>query len=88
MAEIGRHLGMSHTALNDIVRDHRLPEHPSALSSGSARDLVRLCRRSGDADGVSPGAAGMVTGWLSTNTDLSMVASAFGLDPLAHVRSR
>ena len=25
-----------------------------------------------------------VIGWLSLNTDLSMVASAFGLDPLAH----
>jgi beta-lactamase class A len=25
-----------------------------------------------------------VLGWLSLNTDLSMVASAFGLDPLAH----
>jgi beta-lactamase class A len=25
-----------------------------------------------------------VMGWLSLNTDLSMVASAFGLDPLAH----
>lgn len=85
VAETGRHLGMLQTALNDIVRDHRLPEHPSALSSGSARDLVRLCRMLGDADGVSPGAAGMVTGWLSTNADLSMVASAFGLDPLAHV---
>lgn len=85
VAETGQRLGMTQTALNDIVRDNRLPEHPSALSSGSASDLVRLCRALDGADGVSRGASGMVTGWLSTNTDLSMVASAFGLDPLAHV---
>ncbi len=85
IAETGQRLGMTHTALNDIVRDKRLPEHPSALSSGSARDLVRLCRVLDEADGVSRGASGKVTGWLSTNTDLSMIASALGLDPLAHV---
>jgi beta-lactamase class A len=84
VAETGQRLGMSQTALHDIVRDHRLPEHPSVLSSGSARDLVRLCRLLETADEIPPGICGMVTGWLSTNTDLSMVTSAFGLDPLAH----
>jgi beta-lactamase class A len=85
VAETGQRLGMTQTALNDIVRDNRLSEHPAALSSGSARDLVRLCRVLDEADGVSRGASDKVTGWLSTNTDLSMVASAFSLDPLAHV---
>ena len=37
-----------------------------------------------EARDISVNAAGQVRGWLSTNTDLSMVASAFGLDPLAH----
>ena len=46
---------------------------------------MRLCRALDRADGVSRGASDKVKGWLSTNTDLSMVASAFGLDPLAHV---
>ncbi|MCZ3387818.1 MAG: class A beta-lactamase-related serine hydrolase [Actinomycetia bacterium] len=84
VAATGRRLGMTKTALHDIVRDHRLPEHPPALSSGSAKDLVHLCRLLDDADQVSPAVSGQVTKWLSTNTDLSMVASAFGLDPLAH----
>ena len=75
---------MGNTALHDKVRDHRLPKHPPALSTGSATDLVRLCEVLENADGVSPGVSSKVTAWLSINCDLSMVASAFGLDPLAH----
>jgi len=85
VSDTGRRLGLRRTALHDIVRDHRLPEHPQSLSSGSARDLVRLCRVLHDSSEISPGVCSKVTGWMSTNTDLSMVASAFGLDPLAHV---
>ena len=33
---------------------------------------------------MSPEVSQRVVGWLSLNSDLSMVASAFGLDPLAH----
>lgn len=80
----GRRLGMTTTALHDIVRDQRLPEHPPVLSSGSAGDLVHLCQLLDDADELLPAVANRVTSWLSINTDLSMVASAFGLDPLAH----
>ena len=61
-------------ALHDVVRDHRGPEHPPTLSTGTADGLVDLV-----AD-LHP----QVQAWLRTSTDLSMVASAFALDPLAH----
>lgn len=83
----GRRMGMTQTALHDIVRDDRSPNHPSALSSGTASDLVLLCQNLAGEREVSPAVSSQVARWLSTNTDLSMVASAFGLDPLAHVDS-
>lgn len=79
-----RRLGLTRTALHDIVRELRGPEHPPALSTGTAAELVQLFTTLHLADGISAGAAQQVRQWLSTNTDLSMVASAFGLDPLAH----
>jgi beta-lactamase class A len=36
---------------------------------------------------VSPTVSEQVNAWLATGVDLSMVASAFGLDPLAHAPS-
>jgi beta-lactamase class A len=41
-------------------------------------------RRLGEGRAVSARADALVSGWLSLDTDLSMVASAFDLDPLAH----
>lgn len=79
-----RRLGMSKTALHDVVREHRGPEHPAALSTGTAAELVQLFTMLNEASDISPTAAQLVRQWLSTNNDLSMVASAFGLDPLAH----
>jgi beta-lactamase class A len=61
-------------ALHDVVRDRRGPEHPPTLSTGTAAALVDLVRD------LSP----RVRTWLRAGTDLSMVASAFALDPLAH----
>ncbi len=67
-------LGMTATALHDEVRDLRTADDPPRLASGSPAELsllmTRLPRRALD--------------WLATGVDLSMVASAFGLDPLAH----
>ena len=79
-----RRLGMTKTALHDVVREHRGPEHPAALSTGTAAELVQLFTMLDEASDISPTAAQQVRQWLSTNNDLSMVASAFGLDPLAH----
>lgn len=84
VAATARRLGLTQTGLHDVVRDHRGPEHPPALSTGNAAELVELFTMLDEARDISVNAAGQVRGWLSTNTDLSMVASAFGLDPLAH----
>jgi beta-lactamase class A len=84
VAETARRLGLQTTRLHDLVRDERAAEHPPHLSSSNAADLVRLIAAIHDGHVLSKSAAKGVQEWLSTNTDLSMVASAFGLDPLAH----
>ncbi|NGN93633.1 serine hydrolase [Nocardioides sp. KC13] len=60
--------------LHDSVRDVRTPEDPPMLSIGCAADWVSYFR--------TPHPT--VMSWLAASTDLSMVSSAFGLDPLAH----
>lgn len=61
------------------ARDLTIPGTPPTLSRASAASLIGFVRRLYDGS-VSP----LVEEWLSLNTDLSMVASAFGQDPLAH----
>lgn len=78
-------LGLTATALHDEVRDARGPQHPGQLSTGSASELAGLLRRLA-ADRVgSRGVGPQVLRWLTPGVDLSMVAGAFGHDPLAHV---
>ncbi|MBC7762091.1 MAG: serine hydrolase, partial [Candidatus Saccharibacteria bacterium] len=77
-------LGLSRTALLDLVRDHRDPDDAPQLSIGSPAELSWLfsaLARGQVADAVT---SQRVLGWLSHNADLSMVSSAFGLDPLSH----
>lgn len=77
---IGPPAGPRALALLDRVRDRRGPEHPPTLSTGSGSTLAALML-----DLLAdPGVGARVLGWLRLNTDLSMVAAAFGLDPLAH----
>jgi len=71
-------LGLRVSALHDRVRDERTAAHPPTLSSGSAAELSRFFARPRDR------VAARVLDWLGLGVDLSMVASAFGLDPLAH----
>jgi beta-lactamase class A len=78
-------LGVVHTALLDYVRDHRGPDNPPTLSTGSASELSRLMSQLSRIELLSPAVSEQVNTWLATGMDLSMVASAFGLDPLAHV---
>ena len=78
-------LGLTVTALLDKVRDVRGPEHPAALSSGSAAELATLFAEVATGSALSPDVSSRVLTWLSTGVDLSMTASAYGLDPLAHV---
>lgn len=81
---VGARVGVVHTLLCDIVRDTRPPEVPPALSMGTAAELQLICDELDHGDRIDRTAAARVIGWLSNNCDLSMVAAAFGLDPLAH----
>lgn len=70
------------STLHDLVREER-PDGGS-LSTGCARDWAAIMqhiekeRRRGEPVGAR------VLEWLAAGTDLSMVAAAFDLDPLAH----
>ena len=77
-----RSLAPGGSMLHDLVRDVRRPADPPTLSEGCARDYAQWFRGLG-LDPARP-ADVVVRGWLSTGTDLSMVAGAFDLDPLAH----
>jgi beta-lactamase class A len=77
-------LGLSRTALLDLVRDRRGPDDAPQLSVGSAAELTWLFAALARGEVIGPEVSQRVISWLSLNTDLSMVASAFGLDPLAH----
>jgi beta-lactamase class A len=70
--------------LHDVVRDARSSQTPATLSEGCASDWSTLFhdlhRSAANGDRVSID----VLRWLSAGTDLSMVASAFELDPLSH----
>ncbi len=82
--EFGRSLNLENTALLDYVRGNRNASHPPALSVGSASELSLLLMRIDNGSLVSEPVSAMLYKWLATGVDLSMVASAFGLDPLAH----
>lgn len=77
-------LGCTISRLLDRVRDERGPEDPPALSVGTAAELSEVMARMSRRELVAASVSGQVLGWLGVNTDLSMVGSAFGLDPLAH----
>lgn len=77
-------LGCTESALLDRVREERLPEHPPTLSLGTAAELSSVMARISRGEAVSEPASAMVWRWLAAGADLSMVAAAFGLDPLAH----
>lgn len=85
VAELTRSLGVTESALNDVVRDERRPgEHAVTLSHGTGAEWSRLAERLDRGALVTGAVSARVRDWLSSNTDLSMVASAFALDPLAH----
>jgi beta-lactamase class A len=85
VAATTRRLGIARCALHDIVRDVRGPSDPPFLSTGAAGELERLMRRLRAGDTLPPGVSAGLVDLLRINTDLSMVAAAFALDPLAHV---
>jgi beta-lactamase class A len=77
-------LGLMRTALLDLVRDTRGPDDAPQLSVGSTAELAWLFGALARGKVVDSLTSSRVLGWLSLNTDLSMVASAFGVDPLSH----
>jgi beta-lactamase class A len=84
VAEVGRELGLQRTGLRDKVRDHRGPADPPELSTGSAAELRALFARLMCDELHDAAVSGRVRSWLANSLDLSMVAGAFGFDPLAH----
>jgi len=85
VTELTAQLGIRRSALHDVVRDVRRPEHPPFLSTGCAAELAALIRQTARGETISPSVSAGVVELLRLNTDLSMLASAFALDPLAHV---
>lgn len=79
-----RSLGYSGSALDDTVRWPHPPGTPKRLSHANADELVRFVSRTARAEDLSKSSAETLQRWLGAGTDLSMVAAAFGLDPLAH----
>ena len=82
-----RELAPGGSALHDLVRDDRGPGHPATLSEGCAADWAALFADLAEGTVVSPAVSATVLSWLATGVDLSMVATAFHLDPLAHVET-
>lgn len=77
-------LGLTRSGLLDRVRDHRGPDDAPGLSVGSMKELTWLFAELAHENVVDAETSRRVMGWLTLNADLSLVASAFGLDPLAH----
>ena len=77
-------LGLVRTALLDRVRDVRGPDDAPQLSVGSTAELAWLFQALANGHVIDPVTSQRVLSWLSLNADLSMVASAFGRDPLSH----
>ena len=70
--------------LHDYVRDDRSADVSKNLSTGCAQDWATIMQRLYYADGIDAAVCRHVLAWLAQDTDLSMVAAAFDLDPLAH----
>lgn len=79
--EVSDRLGYPNTRMLDRIRETRSSDDPPAPSSGNAGDLAGLMHRIGLQAGP---VESRLAGWLALNTDLSMVASAWNFDPLAH----
>jgi len=84
MDQVAQALGFEGVRLHDFVRDVRRETDPPRLSSGSAQELARYFAMVASGEIISPAVSGILAGWLGLSTDLSMVASSLGLDPLAH----
>jgi len=79
-----RSLGCERSRVLDRIRDDRTPDDPIAPSIGCADELANAVAQIARSESAE---AELLRNWLRTGVDLSMVASAFGLDPLAHLHA-
>ncbi|WP_243393009.1 serine hydrolase [Microbacterium testaceum] len=77
-------LGLRRTALLDRFRDDRGPDDAPHVALSTAREMAQVFAGLVNSTIVSPGVSAQVAEWLSLNHDLSLVASATGLDPFSH----
>ncbi|RKR75745.1 serine hydrolase [Frondihabitans australicus] len=80
----GESLGLRRTALLDLARAERGPDDAPQISVGSTLELRGILADLVAGVCVDTSVSNRVLGWLSTGSDLSMVSSAFGLDPAGH----
>ncbi|MFJ4046111.1 serine hydrolase [Microbacterium sp. NPDC089987] len=77
-------LGMPRSAVLDRFRDKRGPDDAPHVAVGTTREFAKLFAALVDSRAVDAAVSAQVAEWLSLNQDLSLVASATGLDPFAH----
>lgn len=77
-------LGMPRSAVLDRFRDRRGPDDAPHVAVGTTREFAQLFAALVDSRAVDAAVSAQVAEWLSLNQDLSLVASATGLDPFAH----
>lgn len=77
-------LGMPRSAVLDRFRDKRGPDDAPHVAVGTTREFARLFASLVNSDVVNARVSSQVSEWLSLNHDLSLAASASGLDPFAH----
>jgi beta-lactamase class A len=77
-------LGLRRMALLDLARDKRGPDDAPHLSVGSMKEVNWLFASLARGTVVDQATSQRVVSWLSLGHDLSLVASAFGLDPGSH----
>ena len=77
-------LGMPRSAVLDRFRDTRGPDDAPHVAVGTTREFATLFASLVNTTVVDAAVSAQVSEWLSLNQDLSLVASATGLDPFAH----
>ena len=81
-------IGMPRSGLLDGFRDTRGPDDAPHVALGTAAEFATLFSALVNSRVISPAVSAQVAEWLSLNQDLSLAASATGLDPFAHEDDR
>ncbi len=71
-------LGLARTRIHDRIREPRLPVHPPAFATGTARELAGLMRSL--AHGREPWQR-LLLGWMAHNTDRALVPALLPHEP-------